>query len=250
MPGVPVGVITKLEGTSSSLTKEALVRPFADDTALGVVGVVVVPPRTDPRFSVLPPSADPVPDVASRSTPSPGRHGASARRHRHAHARRYRIGGLSVRRAALAAALLLLAILIQLTVLNNLRLPGRGRTGPRAGRGGGAGPDRRPAGRHAGRFLRWSRPGRGAARHPPDRPVRAGVLPGRVRLRAGRQPPERVRLGADRRGGHRVGRRGAALRADRDDLRRPRRHLVRGRSRAARLRRSTTCCSARSCSTP
>jgi rod shape-determining protein MreC len=75
VPGVPVGVITKLEGTSSSLTKEALVRPFADDTALGVVGVVVVPPRTDPRFSVLPPR--PTPSPSASATASPGRHGAS-----------------------------------------------------------------------------------------------------------------------------------------------------------------------------
>jgi rod shape-determining protein MreC len=70
VPGVPVGVITKLEGTSSSLTKEALVRPFASGTALGVVGVVVVPPRTDPRFSVLPPR--PTPSASAPATPSPG----------------------------------------------------------------------------------------------------------------------------------------------------------------------------------
>lgn len=72
VPGVPVGVITKLEGTSSSLTKVALVRPFADDTALGVVGVVIVPPRTDPRFSVLPPSPTPAPKVTVTVTASPG----------------------------------------------------------------------------------------------------------------------------------------------------------------------------------
>jgi rod shape-determining protein MreC len=72
VPGVPVGVITKLEGTSSSLTKEALVRPFADGTALGVVGVVIVPPRNDPRFSVLPPSPTPAPKVTVTVTPSPG----------------------------------------------------------------------------------------------------------------------------------------------------------------------------------
>jgi rod shape-determining protein MreC len=70
VPGVPVGVITRLEGTSSSLTKEALVRPFANDTALGVVAVVVVPPRTDPRFSVLPPR--PTPSATASATPSPG----------------------------------------------------------------------------------------------------------------------------------------------------------------------------------
>ncbi len=72
VPGVPVGVITKLEGTSSSLTKEALVRLFASDTALGVVGVVVVPPRTDPRFSVLPPSPTPAPKVTVTVRASPG----------------------------------------------------------------------------------------------------------------------------------------------------------------------------------
>jgi rod shape-determining protein MreC len=78
VPGVPVGVITRLEGTSSSLTKEALVRPFADDTTLGVVGVVVVPPRTDPRFSVLPPTPAPSPAASATAsprtsrTPSPG----------------------------------------------------------------------------------------------------------------------------------------------------------------------------------
>lgn len=73
VPGVPVGVITKLEGTSSSLTREALVRPFASGTALGVVGVVVVPPRTDPRFSVLPPR--PTPSASAPVTPAPGTSG-------------------------------------------------------------------------------------------------------------------------------------------------------------------------------
>ena len=55
MPGVPVGVITQVQASATSLTKIALVRPYADDSALGVVGVVIVPPRTNPRDSVLPP---------------------------------------------------------------------------------------------------------------------------------------------------------------------------------------------------
>jgi rod shape-determining protein MreC len=76
VPGVPVGVITRVEGTTSSLTRLALVRPYADDTALGVVGVVVVPPRTDPRFSVLPPTPSPRPTVTV--TASPGASGARA----------------------------------------------------------------------------------------------------------------------------------------------------------------------------
>ncbi len=72
VPGVPVGVITKVEGTASSLTKLALVRPYADDTALGLVGVVIAPPRHNPRFAVLPPSPAPVPTVTVTVTASPG----------------------------------------------------------------------------------------------------------------------------------------------------------------------------------
>jgi rod shape-determining protein MreC len=65
VPGVPVGTIIKLEGSPNSLTTMALVQPFVDFTSLGVVGVVVVPPRTDPRNSVLPPAphAKPTPTV-------------------------------------------------------------------------------------------------------------------------------------------------------------------------------------------
>jgi rod shape-determining protein MreC len=69
VPGVPVGTITQVTGSANSLTKLALVRPFADDTALSVVGVVIVPPRTNPRDSVLPPKPRPTPSP----TPSPGR---------------------------------------------------------------------------------------------------------------------------------------------------------------------------------
>ena len=72
VPGVPVGVITKVEGSASSLTKLALVRPYANDTALGVVGVVVVPPRHNPRFAVLPPA--PAPQVTVTVTATPGAH--------------------------------------------------------------------------------------------------------------------------------------------------------------------------------
>jgi rod shape-determining protein MreC len=72
VPGVPVGVITKVEGSASALTKLALVRPYANDTALGVVGVVVVPPRHNPRFAVLPPAPAPVPTVTVTVTAPPG----------------------------------------------------------------------------------------------------------------------------------------------------------------------------------
>ncbi len=55
VPGVPVGVIASVTNRAGSLTAQALVRPYADLSALGVVGIVIAPPKQDPRFSVLPP---------------------------------------------------------------------------------------------------------------------------------------------------------------------------------------------------
>ena len=75
VPGVPVGVITQVQASVGSLTKLALVRPYADKGALGVVGVVIVPPRTNPRDSVLPPSPTPRPRGGggqASQAPSPG----------------------------------------------------------------------------------------------------------------------------------------------------------------------------------
>ena len=54
VPGVPVGTVISVSSGAGSLTQSALVRPFADFTSLGVVGVVVAKPRTNPRDSVLP----------------------------------------------------------------------------------------------------------------------------------------------------------------------------------------------------
>ncbi len=51
--GVPVGTVTTVTSRTGSLTQTALVTPFADFTGLGVVGVVIAPPRADPRDSVL-----------------------------------------------------------------------------------------------------------------------------------------------------------------------------------------------------
>jgi rod shape-determining protein MreC len=63
--GVPVGVISRVQNRAGALTAKALVRPYVNFTELGVVGIVVVPPRHDPRFSVLPPApkAKPTPTV-------------------------------------------------------------------------------------------------------------------------------------------------------------------------------------------
>lgn len=61
VPGVPVGSVTQVEATPGELTKTVLVQPFVSFTSLDLVGVVVVPPRTDPRDSVLPPVPSPSP---------------------------------------------------------------------------------------------------------------------------------------------------------------------------------------------
>jgi rod shape-determining protein MreC len=72
VPGVPVGTITTVIATTGTLTPTAKVRPFVDFSRLGVVGVVVVPPRTDPRYSVLPPQPPPpAPKVPSQPKVAP-----------------------------------------------------------------------------------------------------------------------------------------------------------------------------------
>ncbi len=73
VPGVPIGVVTQVESTPGALTRTAIVRPFVQFTALDVVGVVIVPPRHNPRDSVLPPNPSPSASVTPSPTPSAGR---------------------------------------------------------------------------------------------------------------------------------------------------------------------------------
>ncbi|SDM31549.1 rod shape-determining protein MreC [Nonomuraea jiangxiensis] len=54
VPGVPIGVIERVEPTPGELTRIAYARPYADLTALDVVGVVVEAPQRDPRQAVQP----------------------------------------------------------------------------------------------------------------------------------------------------------------------------------------------------
>ena len=73
VPGVPVGTVVSVQNSAGGLTQSALVRPFADFTALGVVGVVVQGPRQDPRDSVLPRPAPKVTVTVTAPPPaSPG----------------------------------------------------------------------------------------------------------------------------------------------------------------------------------
>jgi rod shape-determining protein MreC len=69
--GLPIGEVAEVSGTPGQLTRVATVRPYINVSTLSVVGVVTVPPRVDPRDSVLPqsarinPSPTPVPLGAS-----------------------------------------------------------------------------------------------------------------------------------------------------------------------------------------
>lgn len=72
IPGIPIGEVYKVEATPGALTRTALVKPYVNFTTLDVVGVVVQPPRHDPRNSVLPPSPSPstTPAPSTSTTPS------------------------------------------------------------------------------------------------------------------------------------------------------------------------------------
>lgn len=54
--GVPVGELSRVRGDVGAPTRSAVLTPYVDFSALDLVGVVVEPPRTDPRDAVLPPT--------------------------------------------------------------------------------------------------------------------------------------------------------------------------------------------------
>jgi rod shape-determining protein MreC len=71
VPGVPIGEISQVQGNVGSLTQTALVTPFVNFTSLGVVGVVIAGPASNPRDSVLPSRPKPVPTVTVTVAPRP-----------------------------------------------------------------------------------------------------------------------------------------------------------------------------------
>lgn len=73
VPGVPVGEVRSVQGSPGSQTRTATVDPYVDFSALDLVGVVVEPPRKDPRDAVLPPRPEstPRPTVTVTVTPKP-----------------------------------------------------------------------------------------------------------------------------------------------------------------------------------
>jgi len=66
--GVPVGELLSVVANAGDVAQRGTVRPYVDFTALDLVGVVVVQPRTDPRDSVLPPRPTPSASASAGST--------------------------------------------------------------------------------------------------------------------------------------------------------------------------------------
>ncbi|MFE9764326.1 rod shape-determining protein MreC [Streptomyces sp. NPDC005808] len=61
VPGVPVGVVSRVDPSGGDLTRTLYVKPFVSFTKLDIVGVVVQTPDKDPRDAVLPPKPKPTP---------------------------------------------------------------------------------------------------------------------------------------------------------------------------------------------
>jgi len=72
VPGVPVGVVSRVEPSEGGLTRTIYVTPYVAFTKLDIVGVVVEAPKKDPRDMVLPakPRPTPTPTVTVTVTPS------------------------------------------------------------------------------------------------------------------------------------------------------------------------------------
>ncbi|MEU6392752.1 rod shape-determining protein MreC [Streptomyces sp. NPDC046939] len=73
VPGVPVGTVVRVDPSGGDLTRTVYVQPYVGFTKLDIVGVVVQPPRTDPRDTVLPSKPakpKPAPTVTVTATPS------------------------------------------------------------------------------------------------------------------------------------------------------------------------------------
>ncbi|WP_217145448.1 rod shape-determining protein MreC [Streptomyces sp. AC627_RSS907] len=79
VPGVPVGVVSRVDPSGGDLTRTLDVTPFVSFTKLDIVGVVVQAPQKDPRDTVLPdkPQPRPTPTVTVTVTPSAGADGQS-----------------------------------------------------------------------------------------------------------------------------------------------------------------------------
>ncbi|MET9757970.1 rod shape-determining protein MreC [Streptomyces sp. NPDC006372] len=71
VPGVPVGVVSRVDPSGGGLTRTLYVTPYAGFTKLDIVGVVVEAPKKDPRDTVLPPKPKPTPRPTVTVTVTP-----------------------------------------------------------------------------------------------------------------------------------------------------------------------------------
>ncbi|MCX5557684.1 rod shape-determining protein MreC [Streptomyces sp. NBC_00038] len=71
VPGVPVGVVSRVDPSGGDLTRTIYVKPYVSFTKLDIVGVVVQTPSKDPRDAVLPPKPKPTPTPTVTVTVTP-----------------------------------------------------------------------------------------------------------------------------------------------------------------------------------
>ena len=71
VPGVPVGVVSRVDPSGGDLTRTIYVTPFVSFSKLDIVGVVVQSPKKDPRDTVLPPKPQPTPTPTVTVTVTP-----------------------------------------------------------------------------------------------------------------------------------------------------------------------------------
>ncbi|MCX5259136.1 rod shape-determining protein MreC [Streptomyces canus] len=71
VPGVPVGVVSRVDPSGGDLTRTLYVTPYVSFTKLDIVGVVVQAPKKDPRDTVLPPKPKPTPTPTVTVTVTP-----------------------------------------------------------------------------------------------------------------------------------------------------------------------------------
>ncbi|MFD7131808.1 rod shape-determining protein MreC [Streptomyces sp. NPDC059894] len=71
VPGVPVGVVSRVDPSGGDLTRTLYVTPYVSFTKLDIVGVVVEAPKKDPRDTVLPAKPQPVPTPTVTVTVTP-----------------------------------------------------------------------------------------------------------------------------------------------------------------------------------
>ncbi|QNP72733.1 rod shape-determining protein MreC [Streptomyces roseirectus] len=72
VPGVPVGIVSRVDPSGGDLTRTLYVTPYVSFTKLDIVGVVVEAPKKDPRDTVLPAKPKPVPTPTVTVTVTPG----------------------------------------------------------------------------------------------------------------------------------------------------------------------------------